>query len=86
MAGYKRKDAVTLAFDANKKRLRAEGSIILAEVMNEALAEMDDEFQAALKEGRILEISGTRAEMKEFLRRAAVRELGIPEGARAING
>jgi len=77
---YITKDNVQLAYDANKKRLRAEGSIILAEVMNSALSEMTAQFNAALGNGQILEIGGTREEMKEFLRIAAQKQLGAGDG------
>ena len=76
MPNYTYKDAVGLAFDANKKRLRAEGSILLAAVMNEALNEMTEQFNEGLKRGEILEIGGSRDEMKQFLATAAQRELG----------
>lgn len=75
MASYKKKDKVTLAFQANVKRLRAEGAIILAEVMNQAISEMDEAFQEALNKGELLHIEGTREEMKKYLRAAAEREL-----------
>ena len=76
MPNHTYKDEVALAYDANKKRLRTEGSIILAAVMNEALHEMTSQFNAALAEGGILEITGSREEMKSFLRSAAQKELG----------
>jgi hypothetical protein len=76
MPSYLYKDNAALAYDANKKRLRAEGAIVLASVMNEALNEMTDQFNKALNEGKILEIGGSREEMKSFLRLAAQRELG----------
>lgn len=76
MPNYTHKDAVTLAFDANKKRLRTEGSIVLAALMNEALNEMTTRFNAGLAEGEILEIGGSRDELRELLRDVAQRELG----------
>ena len=76
MPNYTSKDNVALAYDANKKRLRAEGQIVLAELMNMALDEMTTQFNAALAKGEILEIGGTREEMKEFLRIAAQKQLG----------
>ena len=81
MPNFSHKDSVALAYDANKKRLRAEGSIILAEVMNEALHEMTTQFNVALGQGQILHIGGPREEMKQLLRAAAVKELssGSPE-------
>lgn len=79
MAGYRYKDNVELTFDANKKRLRAEGSIILSAMMNEALNEMAKQFHEALGRGELLEIGGSREEMKAFLRIAANRQLGTGE-------
>lgn len=75
MPTYGYKDEVALAFEANKKRLRAEGSILLAEVLNEALNEMTTQFNAALARGEILSIGGTREEMKGLLQAAAVKRL-----------
>lgn len=75
MPTYSYKDEVALAFEANKKRLRAEGSILLAEVMNEALNEMTVQFNAALARGEILSIGGSREEMKDLLRLAAQKRL-----------
>jgi hypothetical protein len=76
MPDYRYKDAVALAFDANKKRLRTEGSIVLAALMNEALNEMTTRFNAGLSEGEILEIGGSRDELRALLRDVAQRELG----------
>jgi hypothetical protein len=89
MPDYRYKDRVALAYDSNKKRLRAEGQIILAALMNEALHEMTEEFNAALAENRLLEIGGTREEMKRFLAKAAERHLGVTPSkgsTRAIAG
>ena len=76
MPEYNYKDNARLAYDANKKRLSTEGAIILDVIMNEALAEMTAQFNEALANGEILEIGGSREEMKRFLRIAATRELG----------
>lgn len=83
MPNHTYKDNVTLAYDANKKRLRAEGQIILAELMNEALAEMSREFNAALARGEVLHVGGTREEMRAFLATAAQRQLGVGDGSAA---
>ncbi len=77
MPNYVYKDAVALAYDGNKKRLRAEGSIILDGLMNEALNTMTTEFNEALNRGELLEIGGTRTEMLGFLRTAAQKQLGV---------
>jgi hypothetical protein len=77
MSGYRKKDAVRLAYDANKKRLRCEGQVILDAVLNEALDEMDRAFQDALSRGEILHIGGSAEEMRAFLRLAAEKQLAI---------
>lgn len=77
MPSYTYKDVSTLAYDANKKRLRAEGAIILAELMNEALSEMTQQFNDKLAQGIVLEIGGSREEMKGFLRLAAQKQLQL---------
>lgn len=76
MPSYGYKDEVALAYDANKQRLRVEGKIVLAAVMNEALREMTAQFNEALGRGEVLEISGSREELKELMLAAAKRELG----------
>lgn len=78
MAGYRYKDRVDLEFSANLKRLRVEGRIILDDVLNEALNEMNFQFQAALARGEILSIGGSREDMKAYLRAAAERQLSLP--------
>lgn len=82
MPNHTQKDDVQLAYDANKKRLRAEGQIVLARVMNEALHEMTTGFNEALARGEILEIGGSREELRALLLKASQRELGpAPEDA-----
>ena len=76
MPNYRYKDEVALAYDANKKRLRLEGRILLDRIMNEALAEMTDQFNRGLERGEVLLIGGSEDEFKSFLRIAASRELG----------
>ena len=73
---YKKKNKGVLAFQANVKRIRCEANIVLQEVLNSALAEMSDEFDAAFNDGNILEIECTPDELKKLLLRAAQRELG----------
>lgn len=77
MARFNKKDNIALAFDANKKRLRVEGAIILDELMNEAIGEMTNQFDEALNRGEILHVGGSREEMKGFLRIAAQRQLQL---------
>lgn len=75
-ASYRKKKPHELIFDANKKRLRCEGAIILAEVLNEALAVMDEQFQDALLKGEVRTIGGSRDELLSLLRIASDRYLG----------
>ena len=77
---HRYKDRIELTYEANKRRLRLEGGLILAEMMNEALQEMNTAFHEALNRGELLEISGTREEMKGFLKRAAARHLQLESG------
>ncbi len=74
-SSYTYKNRADLAYDANKKRLRAEGQIILATILNEALNEMTVQFNKAKDRGEVLTIGGTQKEMKAFLKLAADREL-----------
>lgn len=82
---YKKKDNVALAFAANVKRIRLEARIVLDHVLNEALAEMSKEFDEGLLRGELLNIAGSPEELKEFLRRAAEKELKPEGGRRALN-
>lgn len=72
---YNKKDTVVLTYNANKKRLRCEGQILLDEVLNEAVAEMDEQFTEALNRGEVLTIEGSRAEFRRFLRAASEKLL-----------
>ena len=77
----KHKSPVDLAYDANVKRIRTEGAIVLAEMMNEALNEMTAQFKEAQSAGSILRIGGSRDEMIGFLRIAAEKQLGMGSGS-----
>lgn len=83
---YTRKTPVELAFNANVKRLRAEIGILANALANETLAEMSDQFEAELHNGNILEIEGSREELRATLRRVAERELAEQEAPSAITG
>lgn len=72
---YRHKGHDELIFDANVKRIRLEGRIILDEVMNEALKIMSDRFQEARLNGTVLELDGNKELLKEFLLEASKREL-----------
>ncbi len=75
MPAYNTKTNVDLAYDANKRRLRAESQIVLSDVMNTALSEMTSQFNTALQRGEILDIGGSRDELKALLLSAANKEL-----------
>lgn len=80
MSRYTKRDSVELAYAANVKRIRLEGRIVLDNLMNEALAEMTEEFNERLTRGELLNIEGNREELKKYLRRAADKELGPSSG------
>jgi len=69
------KGPAELAYDENKKRLRFEGRILMDRVMNEVLAHMTDEFQAALLRGEVLEVGSSREEAREYFKRVARLQL-----------
>lgn len=76
MARYNRKSKSDLVYDANRKRIRAEGAILLAELMNEALTVMTEQFEIAEQEGEVLELDGNKEQLKAYLWEASKRELG----------
>lgn len=61
MPEYKYKDAAASAYDANKKRLRAEANIVMADALNEAIEDMTHEFNSSLHNGVILELESHQA-------------------------
>lgn len=75
MAAHKKKSKTELIYDANKKRIRTEGSILLAELMNEALDVMTEKFEEAKQNGGVLELDGNRGKLKEYLWEASKRTL-----------
>lgn len=73
---YTYKGPEKLVYDANKKRLRTECTILFDRVINEIFNEMTIQFNDALAEGKILEIKGSEDHVKELLRIATKKELG----------
>lgn len=71
-----KKDETALVFDQNKKRIRFEVQLLVDRVLNEALAQMADEFVSALARGELLVLDGNEDELRGLLRRAAAKELG----------
>jgi hypothetical protein len=76
MPKFTSKDEATLAYEANKKRLRVEGQLILDRVMNEALRDMTAEFNKNLNRGRIVSLALNEDALKRSFRRAAKKVLG----------
>lgn len=73
MPDYKYKNQSALAYDANKKRLRAEANIITSEALNEAIENMTQEFNSSLHNGIILELTDTVSVRKRL--RAAINSV-----------
>ena len=73
---YNHKSAAELAFNANKIRLHTEGRLLLAGLMNEVINEMSERFNDALVRGEILELEGSRDELRAILRTVSQRQLG----------
>lgn len=74
---YNYKGPERLAYDANKKRLRVECTILTDRIVNEILNEMTLQFNEGLAEGKILEFKGSEDHVKDLLRIAAQKELGV---------
>lgn len=75
MPRYIHKDNILLEFEANKKRLRTEGRIVLDRVLNEALDQMAKEFNAGLDRGEVLRVESSPNELRRLLWQAARLEL-----------
>lgn len=60
MPDYKYKDQAALAYDANKKRLRAEVNIVMSEALNDAIGIMTEDFNSSLHNGIILELKDNK--------------------------
>ena len=74
--GYTKQDDVTLAWQENREKIQMQGRQILRRVLNEALAQLDVKFQAALKRGELLQLDYDKAELKSLLRETAMKSLG----------
>lgn len=65
-----------MQYDHNKRRLRAELAVLNAEILNDALSEMTQDFEHALKEDRVAVTTLTRQEAMRYLRSAVERLYG----------
>ena len=80
MSRYTRKDRTALTYDANKKRIRHELGLLLAEIQNEVLAEMTADFDQAIQNKELLMLGLTREQAVAYLRSAMRRLYGaVPE-------
>jgi hypothetical protein len=76
MPKYTHKDATTLAYEANKKRLRVEGQILLDNMMNEAVHEMTQQFNKELSHGRIVELKLDEDSVRKLFKSSSRKVLG----------
>lgn len=76
MAHYITRTEPQLAWSESRERLTLQGRQLLRRVLNVALTEAAQEFEAGLHRGDLIEFDG--ADLKKLLLRAAVSELGAP--------
>ena len=86
MSGYTKKDEVTLAWLDNREKIQLQGRQLLRRVLNEALTELDKQFNEALENGDVLELDASKEELKALLLATAQRELAPGEIEYAISG
>lgn len=75
MPEYNRKDEVTLAYQANVKRLRLEGRLALDRLLNDAVATMTHNFNAGLERGEILDLRLDEEQAQKLLGESAKKVL-----------
>ena len=75
LTGHKHRDDVDLAWVEAREKLTLVGRQILRRVLNEALTELDVQFNAALQRGEVLELEASRAELEGLLLSAAQKQL-----------
>jgi len=73
--GYNELTENELAWMENREAIVLQGRQILRRVMNVALLEMHNQFQAGLHRGEILDMTADKDALKSMLLRAAQREL-----------
>jgi hypothetical protein len=73
--GYKHLSEIEIVWRENRENVSLQGRQILRRILNEALAELDEQFQAGLDRGEILEINPGQKELKELLFKSAQKEL-----------
>lgn len=76
MASYNRKTEARLCWEDVQKEVTLTLDKVLRRVKNTVLAEMSDEFDAALVDGSIVEISTNTDEIKRLVAQTVRKELG----------
>jgi len=76
MAGYREKGEVELAWLEAREQIALQGRQLLRRVLDVALVQLDKEFNAALHQGKIVDITLDKDELRDLLLRSAKRELG----------
>ena len=77
--GYRELSEAELVWRENRENVTLQGRQLLRRVLNQALLELDRQFQDALNRGELIEISPGQEELKELLLVSAERELGAIE-------
>lgn len=76
MAKHHSKDETEFAWLETKARVMQEGRFILNRLLDVVLDDLCTDFNAAINEGRIVDIQIDRAELKRRLAATAKKELG----------
>lgn len=67
MSFHKEVDEINLAWRENRDRINHELRLVMKRVSNKVLSEFDEEFTAALAEGKVLELQPSPNELKRRL-------------------
>lgn len=76
MPEYVAKDQTQLTYEANVKRIRTEGRVVLDTMLNEALAAHSKAFNAGVQRGELLELRLDAQDVKRLLGSSAQKVLG----------
>ena len=77
--GYTKKSEQQLVWKENKEKITLQARQLMNRMLNEALAELNNEFLAALDRDEILELDAAKEELRALLLAAAKRELEAPK-------
>ena len=73
--GYKKLEEAELAWRENREIINLQGRQILRRVLDEALAELSNQFIEGLERGEILEVNPGQKELKALLLKHSQKEL-----------